>query len=32
MKKYLPIYLYGSIIILEGIFIAFSKSSEFGML
>lgn len=29
MKKYLPIYLYGSIIILVGIFLLFSENSSF---
>ena len=29
MKKYIPIYLYGTIIILEGVFLLFSENSTF---
>lgn len=32
MKKYLPIYLYGAIIIIVGIFLSFSKNSSFQMI
>ncbi len=32
MKKYTPIYIYGAIIILEGIFLLFSKHSTFEMI
>jgi hypothetical protein len=31
MKKYLPIYLYGYLTILEGIFLVFTEQSPFGM-
>jgi hypothetical protein len=32
MKKYIPIYLYGTIIILQGIFLLFSKDSSFHLI
>lgn len=32
MKKYFPIYLYGAIIIIEGIFLLFAKNNEFNFI
>jgi uncharacterized membrane protein HdeD (DUF308 family) len=32
MKKYLPIYLYGAIIMLAGVFLIFSKNSTFNVI